>query len=73
MNLFKLLNSDEVNQEMKFKILDCLFSDETYIDEDSNDVYGTKAVDKISSANSKVMFGTRLPALGWILLLACLQ
>ncbi|KAL3724634.1 hypothetical protein ACJRO7_029749 [Eucalyptus globulus] len=68
----ELLNSDEVNQEMKFKILDCLFSDETYIDEDSNDVYGTKAVDKISSANSKVMFGTRLPSLGWILLLTCL-
>ncbi|KAL3724635.1 hypothetical protein ACJRO7_029750 [Eucalyptus globulus] len=71
MNLFNsLLNSDEVNQEMKFEILDCLFSDETYVDENSNDVYCTKAVDKIFSANSKVMFGTRLPSLGWILLLA---
>ncbi|KAF8014307.1 hypothetical protein BT93_H0218 [Corymbia citriodora subsp. variegata] len=73
MNLFNsLLNSDEVNQEMKFEILDCLFSDETYIDENSNNVYCTKTVDKIFSANSKVMFGTRLPSLGQILLLACL-
>ncbi|KAI6694065.1 hypothetical protein NL676_021775 [Syzygium grande] len=73
MNLFNsLLNSDEVNQEMKFDILDCLFSDETYIDENSNAVNCTKAVDKIFSANSKVMFGTRLPSLRRILLLACL-
>lgn len=73
MNLFNsLLNSDEVNQEMKFEILDCLFRDETYIDENSNAINCTKAVDKIFSANSKVMFGTRLPSLGRILLLACL-
>ncbi|KAL3724636.1 hypothetical protein ACJRO7_029751 [Eucalyptus globulus] len=73
MNLFNsLLNSDEVNQEMKFEILDCLFSDETYVDENSNDVCCTKAVDKIFSANSKVMFGTRLPSLGRFLLFACL-
>ncbi|XP_030533977.1 uncharacterized protein LOC115743370 isoform X2 [Rhodamnia argentea] len=74
MNLFNsLLNSDEVSQEMKFEILDCLFSEEIYIDENSNNVYCTKAVDKIFSANSKVMFGTRLPSLGRILLLACLM